>query len=105
MVNSLCLGDVLLNTLLGTIEADLASTGTDITVVGIGHLARAIDNAAHNAYLQAYQMTGGCLDAGDGVLEVVERATATGTRDVLGLGELDAGSLQDGISQLYEFFN
>ena len=42
-------------------------------------------------------MTGGCLDAGDGVLQVIERATTAGTGDVFRLGELDACGLKDGI--------
>ena len=39
-------------------------------------------------------MCRGCLDTGDGGAEVVERATASGAGDILGLGGAKAGSLQ-----------
>ena len=53
-VDGLCLRDILLDTFLGPIEGNLATTGTDIAVIGICHLAGAIDDTAHDAYLQTY---------------------------------------------------
>ena len=44
-------------------------------------------------------MSGGSLDATDGVLQIVERASTARTGDVLGLRKLDAGGLQDSVSQ------
>ena len=53
LLYGLGLGDVLLNTFLGLVEGDLTSAGTDIAVVGIGHLARTVHNTAHDTDLQA----------------------------------------------------
>ena len=78
-------GNVLLDALLLLVETDFAAPGTHVAVVGIGHLARAVDDAAHDAYLQSFQVRRGCLDAGDGALKVVERASAAGTGNVFGL--------------------
>ena len=52
LLYGLGLGDVLLNTFLGLVEGDLTSAGTDIAVVGIGHLARTVHNTAHDTDLQ-----------------------------------------------------
>ena len=59
---------VLLDAYLLFVEANLATTGTDIAVVSICHLARTIDDTAHDTNLQTYQMTGSRLDFGDGLL-------------------------------------
>ena len=71
-------GNVLLDALLLLVETDFAAPGTYVAVVGIGHLARAVDDAAHDAYLQSLQVRRGSLDTGDGALQVVERASAAG---------------------------
>ena len=97
MLHGVGLGNVFLDTLLAAIEGDFASAGTDVAIVGIGHFARAVDDAAHDADLQAHEVARGRFDAPDGVLQVVERAAAAGTGDVLGLGEFYAGSLKDGV--------
>ena len=75
----LLLGYVLEHTLLAFVKRNLPASGTNVAVVGIGHLARTVDDAAHDAYLQSYQMAGGRLDALDGVLKVVERTATAGT--------------------------
>ena len=93
------LGDVFLDTFLGFVEGDLAATCAYVAIVGICHLTWAIDDTTHDADLETYEIFGGCLDLGDGLLEVVERAAAAWAGDVLGLGELDAGGLEDGIGQ------
>ena len=49
-------------------------------------------------------MSSGCLDAADGVLQVVERAAAARTGDVLRLRELDAGGLENGVCEGCEVF-
>ena len=49
-------------------------------------------------------MSGGSLDATDGVLQIVERASTARTGDVLGLRKLDAGGLQDSVSQHHSLF-
>ena len=82
------------------IEANLATTGTDVAVVRIRHLTGTIDDAAHNTNFQTYQMTGGSLDLGYGLLQVVERTTTARAGDILCLGELNAGSLKDAIGKV-----
>ena len=94
------LGDILLDTFLRLVERDLTTTSSYITVIGIGHLARTVHDAAHDAYLQSHEILRGCLDAGDGLLQVIERAPTTGTGDILRLRELDARCLKDGIREL-----
>ena len=78
-------GNVLLDAFLLLVKTDFAASGTHVTIVGIGHLARAVDDAAHDAYLQPLQVRRGGLDAGDGALQVIERASAAGAGDVFGL--------------------
>ena len=99
------LGNVLGDTFLLLVERNLATTGTYIARVGIGHLAGTVDYAAHDAYLQTHQMAGGCLDAGDGFLQVIQGASAAWAGDIFGLGELDASGLKNGIRKLRELFN
>ena len=99
MVDGLSLRDIFLNTLFGTIERYLATTGTDIAIVGIGHFARTIDDTPHNANLQTYQIFGGSFNLSDGLLQVVERASAARARDIFGLGEFDAGGLENAVGK------
>ena len=103
-VDSLSFGNVFLDAFFLPIERDAARTGTHVAVVGIGHLARSVDDAAHDADLQSHEMSSGCLDAADGVLQVVERAAAARTGDVLRLGEFDAGGLENGVGEGCEVF-
>ena len=98
-VDGLFLRDVLFDTLLSLVEGDLASTCTYIAVVGIGHLTRAIHDTAHDADLKSHQVLSSRLNLGDGLLKIVKRTTTSRTGDILGLGKLDAGSLEDAISQ------
>ena len=94
MFYGLFFGDVLLNTFFLTIETDLSTTGTYIAVVGIGHLSGAIDNTAHNTYLQSFHILRSFLDTLDSGAQVIERATTTGAGDILGLGEFYTGGLE-----------
>ena len=104
----LFLWNILLYAILAAIEAHLAAGSADVAVVGIGHLAWAVDDAAHDAYLQACQSLGnllvsfaglvkGILDALDGGRQVVERAAASGAGDELRLGRAQASGLQESV--------
>ena len=99
MVYGLGFRNVFLYAFLGTVKTDLTTAGTHIAIVGIGHLARSVDNTAHDAYLQTHKVFRGCLDLCYRLLQVIEGSSATRTRDILGLGEFDAGCLEDGIGQ------
>ena len=105
LINRLFFGDILLHTHLLLVETNLTASGTDIAIVSISHLTRAVDNATHDAYFQSYQMTRGRLDAGDGVLQVIQRAATAWTRDIFRLRKFDASGLQNSIRKLRELFN
>ena len=94
------LGDILLDTFLRLVERDLTTTSSYITVIGIGHLARTVHDAAHDAYLQSHKILRGSLDLGNGLLKVIERTATARTGDILRLRELDARCLKDGIREL-----
>ena len=86
-------GNVLLDAFLLLVKTDFAASGTHVTIVGIGHLARSVDDAAHDAYLQSFQVRRSGLDAGDGTLQIVERASAAGTGDVFRLAGTQTAGL------------
>ena len=87
-IYSLFLRDVLLDTLLGFVEGDLATTSTYIAVIGIGHLTWAVHNTAHDTYLQSHHILRSSLDLSNGLLQIIERTTTAWARDILGLGKL-----------------
>ena len=97
-------GNVLLDALLSSVERYLATSCSDVTVIGVSHFAGTIDNAAHNANLQTNQVAGSGFYARDGFLQVVQRSATARARDVFRLGEFDAGSLKDGVSEGDELF-
>ena len=67
-VDGLFFRNVFRYTLLLAIEGDLSAPGAHVAVVGIGHLTRAVDDAAHDANLQTDKVAGGGFDAGYRVL-------------------------------------
>ena len=77
------------------VERDAAGCGTHVPVVGIGHLARAVDDASHDADLEVREVRRARLDVGEGLFDVVKRAAATRAGDVLGVREPHARRLQD----------
>ena len=97
MFNGLFFRYVLLNAFFLTIETNLSATGSYVTVVGIGHFSRAVDDTSHDTYLQALHILRGFLDALDGSAQIIKRAATARTGDILGLGELHAGGLENGI--------
>ena len=56
LFHGLFFGDVLFDAFLFLIETHLATTGTYVSIIGIGHFAGTVHNAAHNAYLQAFEV-------------------------------------------------
>ena len=79
-------GDVLHHAFLAFVDGDAAGTGADIAVVGIGHLAGAVYDAAHHAYLQSLQVLGGFLYLFQRFLQVEQGASAARAGYVFGLG-------------------
>ena len=60
-VNGFFFGDIFQDTFLASIEGYFSSSGTDIAVVGIGHLAWSIDDTSHDTDFQSHKMLGGFL--------------------------------------------
>ena len=95
MVDGFLLGYVALHALLAAVEADLAGAGAHVAVVGVGHLAGAVDDAAHDGYLEALHLAGGRLDARYGGAQVVEGAPAARATDILRAADPLARGLED----------
>ena len=77
------------------IEGDAPGSRPHVAVIGVGHLAGAVDDAAHHPDTQVFQMPRAFLDAGERPLQVVKRTAAAGTGDVFGAAETHACRLQD----------
>ena len=71
----------------------------DVAEIRVGHLARAVDDAAHDGDLDALQVPGLRADALRRRLEVEERPAAARAGDELGLGDAGAGALQDVVGE------
>ena len=84
---------VAFDNLLAAVEGDFPRAASDITVIGIGHLARAVDNAAHDPDFYALEVVGAASDSGGGLLKVEEGATTGGAGDVFGFGDASARGL------------
>src|SRR5699024_3549930 len=104
LFHRLFFGNVLFDALLLLVEADFASSGAYIAIISIGHFSGTVDNASHDSYLESFQMAGGCLDTGNGTFQVVEGASAAGTRDVFGLAGTYTSGLQDTESSGIHYF-
>ena len=87
-------GDVLDDAFLAFVDGDAAGTGADIAVIGISHLAGAVYDAAHHAYLQPLQVLGGFLHFFQGLLQVEQGASAAGTGYVFCLGGAQTHGLE-----------
>ena len=85
------------------VQTDAVASCSYVTIVGVGHLSRSVDDAAHNSYLQRFEVRCCRFDTGDGLCQVKECATATGTRDVFGFTRALAGCLQDAIHTSQNF--
>ena len=99
--NGLLGGHALLDALLAHEEVDLARRAAHVAEVGVGQLAQAVDDAAHDGYLHAAQVARSLLDALCGLLEVEEGAPAGGTSHELSLDDAGTGGLQDVVGEGY----
>src|SRR5581483_3486965 len=90
------LRDIRFDLLAPAIERDLAARLAYIAVIGIGHLAGAVDDAAHHGDADvAAKMGGGRLDLGVDRRQVELGAPAGGTGDELDFGAAQAQRLQN----------
>ncbi len=93
-------GDVEFDGGFADVEVDFAGGAADVSKVGVGHFARAVDDAAHNGDFDAFEVGGAGFDAGGDGLEVEEGASAGRAGDVVGLEAAAAGSLEDVVGEL-----
>ena len=87
---------------LAAVEGYFALAHAHVAVVGVGHFAGAVDDAAHNADFDALEVVGALANHGGSLLQVEERAAAAGAANVFGLAHAGAGRLQDAEAQLVE---
>ena len=66
-----------------TVERNLAGAFAHIAVVGIGHFSGAVDNAAHDGNHHILEAGSSGLYLVKGVFQVVQRAAAARTGNVL----------------------
>src|SRR5690554_4473622 len=96
-------GNVSLYDLLLLVQGYFVVSGTHVTVVGVGHFARTVDDASHDADLNAFEVRSSGADHGRGFLKVEKRAAARGTGDVLRFADAGPRSLQNAERQGGEF--
>ena len=87
--------DVALHDLAAFVEGYLACAGAHIAVVGVGHLAGSVDDAAHDADFDAFEVVGASFDLLERLLDIVLGAAAGGTGDVFALADACADGLED----------
>src|SRR5438105_1636258 len=87
-------GNALLDALLANEEVDLAGRAAHVAEVGVGKLAQPVDDAAHDGYLHAAQVTRGAFYPLRGLLQVEESAPARWAGHELGLDGTRARRLE-----------
>ena len=89
------LWDVFEDTFLAAIERDAVASCSHVAVVGVCHLTRSIDDAAHDGYFEARQMCRVFFYFRHGFLEVKHRSSATRAGDILRFIYTHARGLED----------
>ena len=83
------------HTLLSLVEIDLVRSASHVSIICVGHLSGAIDNTTHDAYLEVGKVAGRFFDAGNGTLQIIERAATSWAANVFSVGETKSGRLQN----------
>src|SRR5690606_32328953 len=60
-----------------TVQRNPVRSGPNVSVVGVSHLARAVDDTSHDTILDAFEMERACANFCGGLLEI-EKCSATG---------------------------
>ena len=68
-------GYVFLYALFAFVEADFTGGSSDISVIGVGHFARAVYDTAHHTYFQSFKMRCRSLDVAQCRLKVIKSAS------------------------------
>jgi len=61
-------GHIAFHDFFAFVQGNFSRSTSHIAEIGIGHFARAVDDAAHDGDLHAFQVMCGCADAGRGFL-------------------------------------
>lgn len=72
----ICKVNVLFDTFFSDVKVDLARFRANISKIGIGHLARTIDDASHDGNFDSGKVVGALLDPFGDILEVKKGASA-----------------------------
>ena len=94
-VNRAFCGDIAFDDVFALVERDFAGATAYIAVIGVGHFTRAVDNAAHNANFDAFEVVGVVSNQGGGFLQIEQGAPARWAGYVFGFGDAGARGLQD----------
>ena len=94
-VNRAFCGDIAFDDVFALVERDFARSTAYITVIGVGHFTGTVDNAAHNANFDAFEVVGVASNQGGGFLKVEQGAPARRAGYVFGFGDAGARGLQD----------
>ena len=94
-VNRAFCGDIAFDDVFALVERDFAGTTAHIAVIGVGHFARAVDYAAHNANFDAFEVVCVASNQGGGFLQIKQGAPARRAGYVFGFGDAGARGLQD----------
>jgi hypothetical protein len=95
------LGDVVLDAVRPDVEVDFAGGAADVAEVGVGHLAGAVHDAAHDGDFHALEVAGLGADALGGGLQIEEGAAAARAGDEFGLRDARPGALEDVVGELW----
>ena len=89
-------GDIPANHLLFFVQRDFSGPGADVPIVGVRHFTRAVDDAAHDANFDAFQVMRHRSDFGCGFLKVKQRPATTRTTDVFSFADARPCGLEYG---------
>ena len=97
-VYGICLIYIAFHNLFAFVEGYFSTTLTHIAIVGVGHLAGAVDDATHDADFHPFEVLCAGFDLLEGLLDVVLGAATGGAGDVFALADAGADGLEDVVS-------
>lgn len=89
------MGDTGFDDIAFSVERDFAAGGADIAVIGVGHFAGAVDDAAHDGDIEAFEVAGGVADLVEHGGEIELCASARRASDIFDLGFSEVHGLED----------
>jgi len=77
------LPDIFAYDFLASVQVNRAGAGAYVPIVGVGHFAWAVDDAAHNGDFEAFEVACTSPDAGRDFFQVEEGASTRRASDVI----------------------